>query len=127
VLAEVKRDPVTKNIYSKTHHPLNRLPTEITDLTELEWSIFIDLVSAPARDRLGDGEAAAIAVAACRKIAVVIDERKARRVLRERFSQIALFRSVDLLRSSEVLAQLGPHRLEECFDRARQFGRMHVS
>lgn len=127
VLTEVRRDPVTKQDYSASHHPLLRgPPVEVVALDDTELGVFLDLVSAPARDRLGDGEAAAIATAIFRRAVLAIDERKARRILRERFPTLSLLRSVDLLRSPEVVAALGKQAAQDCFERARHFGRMDV-
>jgi predicted nucleic acid-binding protein len=127
VLAEVKRDPITKQAYSNVQHPLRAgPPIHIVPLSNDELSLFIELVSAPIIDRLGDGEAAAIAVALCRNSTLVIDERKARRGLRDKFSKPSLLGSVDLLRRTEVALSLGQDLYEKCFENARRFGRMHM-
>jgi hypothetical protein len=63
-------------------------------------------VGAPAGDALGDGEAAAIAVAVSRGLDLVIDDRKARRIVRERFDQVRTYWTVDVLRAHRVVTPL---------------------
>lgn len=128
VLSEVKRHPNTGAIFSVDNHPLKKMAPKVSILslegTELE--LFFDIVGAPAADALGDGEAAAIAVAASRGLDLVIDDKKARRILREHFSQVRTFWTVDLLQAHPVVAALGRPLADECFERALRFGRMHV-
>ena len=92
VLAEVCRDPVTGVIFPAERHPLREKSSAVSILalegTELD--LFLRIVGAPAGDALGDGEAAAIAVAISRGLDLVIDDRKARRIVRERFSRDAV-------------------------------------
>jgi len=57
---------------------------------------------------------------------LVIDDGKARRILRERFGHVQLYWTVDLLRASKVIAALGSERAEHCFEQARRFGRMRI-
>lgn len=104
VLAEIKRDPLTKEPFQPGNHPLRTIvPVQLTHLSDVERETFLALVGAPAGDRLGDGEAAAIAVAAHREASLVIDERKARRILREssRHPPCSLCRPVEV-RSGSV-------------------------
>jgi hypothetical protein len=83
-------------------------------------------VGAPAGDALGDGEAAAIAMAISRGLDLVIDDRKARRILRERFGQVRTYWTVDLLKAQRVVTALGRRCADDCFANARRFGRTHV-
>jgi hypothetical protein len=92
----------------------------------VELLLFLGIVGAPAGGALGDGEAAAIAVAVSRGLDLVIDDRKARRILRQRFGQVQTYWTVDLLRARRVTATFGPDRANEYFAKARRFGRMHV-
>jgi hypothetical protein len=128
VLAEVKRDPATGVTYPLTEHPLRQLSPAVSvlPLQGAELDLFFKIVAAPAIDALGDGEAAAIAMAHSRELDLVIDDKKARRILRERFSQIRTYWTVDMLRSRAVIAALGRSYAEECFARAKGLGRMHV-
>jgi hypothetical protein len=90
-------------------------PVSIVSLQGKVLDLFLDIVGRPAVDALGDGEAAAIAVAVTRGLDLVIDDRKARRILRQH-----------LLRAQHVLAALGRRRAGDCFTKAQRFGCMHV-
>ena len=128
VIAETTRHPVTRIALSPDDHPLRGLGSriEILTLKGAEVRLFLDIVAAPAPDGLGDGEAAVIAAAATRGLDVALDDRKARRIIRERFPPMRAFWTVDLLRAPSVVRALGIRRAAECFERAERFGRMHV-
>jgi predicted nucleic acid-binding protein len=128
VVTEIRRHPVTGAVFPMESHPLRQMsPTvSILSLEGNELDLFLEIVGAPFGDALGDGEAAAIVVAASRGLDLIIDDRKARRIGRERFSQLRIYWTVDLLRASSVAAALGRPRVDECFARACRFGRMHV-
>jgi predicted nucleic acid-binding protein len=79
------------------------LGVQILALQGAELELFLGTVGAPAADALGDGEAAAIAMAVSRELDLVIDDRKARRILRQRFSQVRVYWTVELLRARRVL------------------------
>jgi predicted nucleic acid-binding protein len=128
VVTEVTRHPVTAATFAAEHHPLRQmlLNVSILLLEGEELDLFLQLVGASAGDALGDGEAAAIAVAASRGLDLVIDDRKARRIVRERFSQVRAHWTVDLLRAPSVVAALGRPLVDECVAKAIRLGRMHV-
>lgn len=128
VVAEVSRHPVTGIRFPADNHPLRQMSARVSilSLDRAELEVFLEIVSAPAGEALGDGEAAAIAVASSRGLDLVIDDRKARRILRERFSQVRIHWTVDLFQAGSVVAALGRPLIDECFARALRFGRMHV-
>ena len=128
VVAEVSRHPVTGVTFAADNHPLRQMSPRviILSLEGAEFDVFFDIVGAPASEALGDGEAAAIAVALSRGLDLVIDDRKARRILRERFSQVRIHWTMDLLQSGSVVAALGRSVVDDSIARARRFGRMHV-
>ncbi|HZL00314.1 MAG TPA: PIN domain-containing protein [Caulobacteraceae bacterium] len=128
VVAELRRHPVSGAAFHPERHPLRAMAPAVVilSLEGPELDLFLEIVGAPAVDALGDGEAAAIAVAALRGLDLVIDDRKARRILRDRFSTVRTWWTVDLLRAGRVIASLGRARAEDCFEKARRFGRMHV-
>lgn len=68
---------------------------------------FRALVGAEPPDDLGDGEAAAIALAKELSLAVALDDTKARRIVRARFPELPISSSVDLFASPPVAAALG--------------------
>jgi predicted nucleic acid-binding protein len=128
VIAEIRRHPVTGVTFASARHPLLQMSSRVTvvSLEGTEPDLFLEIVGARAGDALGDGEAAAIAVAVSRGLDLVIDDRKARRILRERFGQVRTYWTVDLLKARAVVSALGPCRADQCFAKARNFGRMHV-
>jgi predicted nucleic acid-binding protein len=128
VIAEVRRHPTTGETFTTEAHPLLQMSPKVSviSLGGAELDLFLEIVGAPAGDALGDGEAAAIAIAASRGLDLVIDDRKARRILRERFGQVRAHWSVDLLQASSVITVLGRSLVDEYFAKAVRFGRMHV-
>lgn len=127
VLAEVRRHPVTGAALTTDNHPLCAVnAVSIVSLEGSELDLFLDIVAAPAGDGLGDGESAAIAVAVSRNLDLVIDDRKARRILRERFGQVRTYWTIDLLRARAVVDAVGSGEADTYFARAKRFGRMHV-
>lgn len=128
VVMEVRRHPATGAAFSTESHPLRQMApgVSILSLEGKELDLFLEIVGAPSGDALGDGEAAAIVVAAWRGLDLIVDDRKARRILRERFSQLRIYWTVDLLRASSVVAALGRPQVDAYFARACRFGRMHV-
>jgi len=128
VVSEVTRHPVSGMIFQPERHPLRAAGSGVSILTlgAAELELFLEIVSAPAADALGDGEAAAIAVAVKRELELVIDDRKARRILRERFSQVRTHWTLDLIRAAPVSSALGASRVNECVEKAVRFGRMHL-
>jgi hypothetical protein len=65
-------------------------------------------------------------VLARRGLDLAVDDRKPRRILRERFSEVRTWWTVDLLRADRVISALGRAEAEDCFAKAVRFGRMHV-
>jgi predicted nucleic acid-binding protein len=128
VITEIRRHPTTGVVFQADSHPLRELSPEVSilSLEGAELDLFLGIVGAPAVDALGDGEAAAIVVAISRRLDLVIDDRKARRILRERFSQVRTYWTVDLLHARPVITALGRYQVDECFAKAQRFGRMHV-
>lgn len=128
VVAELRRDPVTGAVFNSDRHPLRAMSSRVSILTldPAEQQLFLEIVGAPTTNALGDGEAAAIAIAACRRMDLAIDDRKARRIIRERFPFLHAWWTVDLLRAPRVVTALGARQAEECFESARRFGRMHI-
>ncbi|HEY3800447.1 MAG TPA: hypothetical protein VGL58_19010 [Caulobacteraceae bacterium] len=128
VAAELKRDPITGELYTRSTHPLWKMEPHVAvvALDRIELEFFLGLVGASTIDALGDGEAASIAVAARRGLDLVLDDRKARRIVRERFGEVQLHWTVDLLRAPAVITGLGEMRATVCFENARRHGRMHI-
>ena len=88
-------------------------------------SDFVSLVSGRAAETLDDGEAATVACAVEMDAIAVIDERKAVRICAERYPNLTLGCTVDLLAQRNVQAVLG-HGLADAVFNALDRGRMHV-
>ena len=86
---------------------------------------FSQFVSGPAASTLDDGEAATIAYAVEHDAVAVIDERKACRLATERFGDLAVGCTVDLLADPAVGSALGPELPDAIFE-ALMRGRMRV-
>jgi predicted nucleic acid-binding protein len=126
VVTEIRRHPGTRTTFLAGNHPLRQMRVSILSLENEELDLFLEIVGAPSGDALGDGEAAATVVAASRGLDLVVDDRKARRILRERFSQVRTYWTVDLFRASTVVTALGQTQVEEYFMKAVRIGRMRV-
>lgn len=86
---------------------------------------FFDLIGAPPPDGLDDGEAAALAAGEQLGFPVAIDERKGRRIARERLPQVQLFSSAEVFRLDSVMRQLGDGHAAALFS-ALVYARMRV-
>ncbi len=127
VVREVSRDPITRQAYSFEKHPLRRQPNvEVVKLSDEELDLFVDLVARDSVDALGDGEAAAIAVARMRRCAVALDDRKARRIVQSRYPEMRVLLTIDILLNQDVKARLGEEASETAILKAKKFGRMYV-
>ena len=111
VVSEVRRHPSTGATFLMEEHPLRRISPNVSilSLEGKELDLFLEIVGAPASDALGDGEAAAIAIAASRGLDLIVDDRKARQILRQRFSDLRIYWTVDLFQARSVVAALA-HR-----------------
>ena len=86
---------------------------------------FRSLVSGSASETLDDGEAATIACAIERSAVALVDERKAIRICTERFPNLAVGCTIDVLAQRHVQAALGPSLADAVFN-ALDRGRMRV-
>jgi predicted nucleic acid-binding protein len=109
---------------------LNELVTagvvRIVELGDDAAPHFEELVIGAAAATLDDGEAATIAYALAHAATALIDERKATRICAERFPQLRVACTVDVLIHPDVQRQLGPDMLSEAVFNALHGGRMGV-
>ncbi|MBR0778976.1 hypothetical protein JQ625_29480 [Bradyrhizobium diazoefficiens] len=87
---------------------------------------FFALVSGPASESLGDGEAATLALAHAKGCSAAIDEKKATRLAAERFASTRLVTTVDILAHNSVRVGLGEAMLADAAFQALRFARMQV-
>jgi predicted nucleic acid-binding protein len=100
---------------------------ETDSLNEPDNLLFEALVSGLAATTLDDGETATIAAcAAGRSLPIVLDDQKARRIWRERFSDLSIRSSIDLFRHPDVHHALGQKRLAAGVFHALDTARMRV-
>ncbi|SED25208.1 hypothetical protein [Bradyrhizobium erythrophlei] len=102
---------------------------QVLAIRELEGQTletFFALVSGPASESLGDGEAATLALAHAKGCSAAIDEKKATRLATERFASTRLVTTVDILAHDGVRAGLGDARLAEAAFQALRLARMQV-
>jgi len=94
--------------------------------SEAHADLFVTLVGAAPPDDMDDGEASTIAHAALAETQVALDERKARRICRERFPQLKIISTVGILRELRQTDIEDLHFLREVTRSALQKGRMRV-
>lgn len=99
---------------------------ELVSLGEVGEQVFEQLVIGPASATLDDGEAATIAYAFEHGTGLGIDERKARRMCREKFPTLNLLSTVEIFKHAHVQDALGPDKLALSVLNALQYGRMRV-
>jgi predicted nucleic acid-binding protein len=87
---------------------------------------FEQLVIGNSLDTLDDGEAATIACAVEMRAVAVIDERKAKRICRDRYPNLLVATTVDMLSLDSVVEALGRERLADATYRALREARMRV-
>ena len=100
---------------------------EIVQLGVAENLHYDSLVSDVTSESLGDGEAATIAFAHGKCAVALVDDRKARRIGRERFRDLRLGCSLDLFTQHDVRSELGCEGLRDAIYNALEVGRMRVS
>ena len=88
--------------------------------------IFESLVVGRAADTLDDGEAATIAYAVEHHAVAIIDERKANRICGERYPELRVGCTIDLLSHPGLASAFGPEKLSMAVLNALQQARMRV-
>ena len=99
---------------------------EVDSLGNAGEILFEQLVAGAASETLDDGEAATIAYAVEHSLGIVVDDGKARRICRERYSGVRMRSSVEIFQHSSLHTALGRERLAAAVMNALQIGRMRV-
>lgn len=99
---------------------------EVVELVEPETRIDGSFVNTVTDGSLGNGEAATIAFAQDRGEIALVDDRKAVRIGAERFGDLSLGFSLDLLAQRDVKSTLGCQGLNDAIVNAVYVGRMRV-
>ncbi len=95
-------------------------------MSDVAYETYISLVSGPPTQTLDDGESAAIAVAVDGLGSVVLDDKKARRILSSRFELASPGSSLTLLLAAATRANWTLQELREAITAARIVSRMAV-
>jgi predicted nucleic acid-binding protein len=127
VLKEVRRCPFESKHAEGPLVPLREGGfLEVVELDDETIEVFLSLVGAKPPDDLDDGEASTIAYGVTHGAVVVIDERKGRRICRERFPALRTLCSIDLFR---LYFSQNDSNLEKCRNAlmsAIKIARMHI-
>jgi predicted nucleic acid-binding protein len=99
---------------------------KIVDLGANGNCVYRSLVDGPAVETLDDGEAATIAYAYETGAVAILDERKGRTICGNKFSNVAVISTVDLLIHSRVETALGRDGVMNAVIRALRYARMRV-
>lgn len=125
-LQEVKRHPIPGfDLEERLRVLFQDGLLEAVRMSDAEYEVFIELVHAPLGTRLGDGESAAIAIAA-RGAGIVLDERRARRRVVEKLPTLAIVSSLRLVLTSAHRQGWPERRVAELIALARLHARMGV-
>lgn len=89
-------------------------------------SEYISLVSGSSTSSLGDGEAATIASAFAMRAWAGIDERKARRICSDRYKEVKVASTVDILAHTDVVASLSEDEFSSALLAALEVANMQV-
>lgn len=95
-------------------------------MTTQGYETYLSLLSGPSTDTLDDGESAAIAMAVTGAGSVVLDDKKARRILAARFPGCTSGTSLSLLVEAAHRAAWSEQQLLHAISRAREISRMAV-
>ncbi|MBS0251110.1 MAG: hypothetical protein JSR78_08595 [Proteobacteria bacterium] len=99
---------------------------DIVDLQGEGCDLFEDLISGGTIDTLDDGEAATIAHARQVSGVAVIDDGKANRIAAQRFPELPLASTVDLISNERAIADLGQDAIADALFGALVGARMRV-
>lgn len=96
------------------------------NLRERGRDIYLSLISGSAGQTLGDGEASTIAYAVEIEGIAVIDDKKAEKICQEKFPQISVVTTFDLLTQRAVKKALGENQHKEAIYNALRIARMRI-
>ncbi|MCC7386746.1 MAG: hypothetical protein IT384_33230 [Deltaproteobacteria bacterium] len=125
--SEVTRDPRGRGPPALVLDPLRAAGNlSVVPLEGVALATFMELVSAPSPDDLGDGESATIAHAVASGWAAALDDKKAIRILRARSPTTRQIYTVDIFALAKAKSSLSAKVVDQAFDDALRFARMRV-
>ena len=95
-------------------------------MSDDEYAVYLRLVTARGSDALGAGESAAIAAAVGLKAAVILDDRKARRIHMQLFPDAAIASSLSMFLEYGRRSTLDATLIKTIVQRARAEARMNI-
>ena len=126
-LAEIKRHPIPGFCHQEICDALfNEGLIQLHRMSSQEYETYLDLVSANPESSLGDGESAAIAVALNEKRIVILDDKKARRITKEKFPSIVQGSSLQMFVEAGSRAGWSSERTLSLIREARGNARMNI-
>jgi predicted nucleic acid-binding protein len=127
VVREIRREPDLKVPSDATLPELIREGTIlVASDTDISLGLAIDLAGAAAPNDLDDGEAFAIALAVTRNATLVLDERKARRIVQQNFPALRLMFTIEYMEEIARFAGLSPIVVSDIIYSALHYARMRV-
>ncbi|WP_229514193.1 hypothetical protein [Paraburkholderia terrae] len=124
--AEVRRMPGQRTEGAPLQPLFDDGCLKLCRMSDQAYEIYISLVSGLPTDTLDDGESAAIAIAADGFGSVVLDDKKARRILSARFKQSSPASSLTFLLAAATRANWTLDELRAAVTAARTVSRMAV-
>jgi predicted nucleic acid-binding protein len=125
-LKEVRRHPVKGLALEPVLDALRLAGTlEVARMTGLEYETYLLLVQGSLARRLDDGESAAIALTA-RGLPVVLDENKARDIVRQKFPAVRFGSTLSVMFAAATRAGWPVERVQQLVISAQRHARMGV-
>lgn len=99
---------------------------QLCRMSEQAYDTYLSLVSGAPTESLDDGESAAIAIAVDGFGSVVLDDKKARRILSNRFTESTRGSSLSLFLAAATRANWSMQELRAAITAAREVARMAI-
>lgn len=126
-LAEVTKHPVSgRDHKNELRQLIDESLLESLKMSDSQYERFVELVSGDVSDALGDGESAAIALASDMNAMLALDDRKARRIVGERFPNLTVISSLKLFSETRRPGGLKAGEVTKVVNNAISHGRMRI-
>ena len=124
--AEVRRMPGQRTESAPLRPLFDAGCLSVCRMSEQAYETYLSLLSGPSTETLDDGESAAIALSVDGLGSVVLDDKKARRILSTRFGKVASPTSLSFIVEAARRAAWGEQQLRDAITQARSVSRMAV-
>lgn len=112
--------------YKKLKGLIDLKAITLASLGERGENVYLSLIEGSANQTLGDGEASTIAHAVEIGGVAIIDDKKAKKICRERFPLIPIIMTIDLLTYAAVRKDLGRENHKKAIYNALRLARMRI-